>query len=159
MKIIKRQCLLKLNLKTEEENIQTNLKALPNSSIFSDLMTKTLGRLKSSANCLRIKSSPSGASTLGVPTYTLGGDGIQINDNIYDLTLEIHKALSYTAYTGQTMKNENDILMMNNIITDLGYTGIGDEQSKRKTFLTVTLPNLVEEIQNKTFDEIDLEGQ
>ena len=48
---------------------------------------------------------------------------------------------------------------MNNILRDLGYTGIGDKQSKRKNFLTVTLPELVEEIQNKTFNEIDLESQ
>ena len=61
------------------------------------------------------------------------------------------------------MKNEHDILMLNNIIRDLEYTGIGHYTSKRKTFLTITLPKLVEEIQNKTFEEItdnsDLEGQ
>ena len=58
---------------------------------------------------------------------------------------------------------ESDILKMNNIIKDLGYTGVGDRDSKRKTFFTKKLPKLVEEIQNKTFDEItddsDLEGQ
>ena len=43
--------------------------------------------------------------------------------------------------------------MMNNIIRDLGYTGAADRSAK-KFFLTETLPNLVEEIQNKTFDEI-----
>ena len=43
--------------------------------------------------------------------------------------------------------------MLNNIINDLGYTGIGDNKSKRKIFLTEKLPNLVEEIQNKTFEE------
>ena len=53
---------------------------------------------------------------------------------------------------------------MNNIIRDLGYTGIGDKKSNRKKFLTETLPKLVEEIQNKTFEEItddsdDLQGQ
>ena len=62
------------------------------------------------------------------------------------------------------MENENDILMLNNIIRDLGYTGRGDYQSKRKTFLTETLPKLVEENQNKTFEEItndadDLQGE
>ena len=45
----------------------------------------------------------------------------------------------------------------------MGYTGIGDNKSKRKTFLTITLPKLVEDIQNKTFEEItddsdDLQG-
>ena len=62
------------------------------------------------------------------------------------------------------MKNESDILMMNNIIRDLGYTGREDKDSKRKTFLTITLPKLVGELQNKTFDEItdssdDLHGE
>ena len=126
-------------------------------------MTKTLGRLMSSANSLKIKSTPSAASILGVPIITLGGDRIQIKDNIYDLTPEIYRALSYTGYTGNTMKNEADILILNNIIRDSGYTGIGDYPSKRKTFLTKTLPRLVEETQNRTFDEItdnsDLEGQ
>ena len=142
----------------EDESIQTNLRALPNSSMFSDQMTKTLGRLMSSANSLKIKSSPSGATILGVPIHTLGGDRIQIKDNIYDLTPEIYKALSYTGYDGKTMKNEYDILMINNNMRDLGYTGIGDHKSFRKTFLTEKLPKLVEEIQNRTFDEIDLEG-
>ena len=62
------------------------------------------------------------------------------------------------------MKYENDILMLNNIIRELGYTGIGDYPSKRKTFLKITLPKSVEEIQNRTYEEItnesnDLEGQ
>ena len=62
------------------------------------------------------------------------------------------------------MKNENDILMMNNIVNDLGYTGVGGKKSSRKTFFTTTLPKLVEKIQNKTFDEFtddsdDLQGQ
>ena len=118
----------------------------------------------SSSNSLIIKPSPSGATKLGVPINTLRGDRTQIKDNIYDLTPEIYKALSYTGYTGKTMRNENDILMLNNIIRDLGYTGIGDYTSKRKTFLTITLPKLVEEMKNKTFEEItddsdDLQGE
>ena len=118
----------------------------------------------SSANSLKIDTTPSGAIILGVPINTLGGDRIQIKDNIYDLTPEIYKALSYTGYDGKTMKNENDILMLNNIMNDLGYTGRGDIKSKRKIFLTEKLPRLVEEIQNKTFDEItddsdDLQGE
>ena len=86
----------------------------------------------SSSNSLRIRSSPSGASILGVPIHTLGGDKLRIRDNDYELTPEIYKALSYTRYNGKTMKNENDILMMNKIINDLAYTGIGDRDSKRK---------------------------
>ena len=159
------QEIVPVEVESEEENIHTNLRALPNSSMFSDQMTKTLGRLMSSLNSLKIIASPSGATILGVPINTLGGDRIQIKDNIYDLTPEIYKALSDTGYTGKTMKNESDILMMNNIINDLGYTGVGDRYSKRKTFLTKTLPSLVEKIQNRTFEEInvnsdsDLQGQ
>ena len=128
------QEMIPFEKESEDENIQTNLRALPNSSIFSDQMTKTLGRLMSSLNSLKIKASPSGPSILGVPIYTLGGDRIQIKDNVYDLTPEIYKALSFTGYTGNTMRNENDILMLNNIINDLGYTGIGDHKSFRKNF-------------------------
>ena len=52
---------------------------------------------------------------------------------------------------------------MNHIIRDQGYTGREDRDSKRKTFSTKKLPKLSEEIQNKTFDEIndasdDLQG-
>ena len=122
-------------------------------------MTKTLGRLMSSANSLKIKSTPAGATILGVPITTLGGDKLRINGNDYELTPEIYKALSYTGYDGKNLKNENDILMLYNIINDFGYTGIGDIKSKRKTFLTEKLPKLVENIQNRTIDEIDLEGQ
>ena len=57
------------------------------------------------------------------------------------------------------MKNENDILTMNNILGDVKYTGRGDKTSQRKTFFAETLPKLVEEIQNKTFNEIDVEDQ
>ena len=158
------QEIVPVEIGSEDENIQTDLRALPNSSMFSDQMTKTLGRLMSSLNSLKIIASPSGPTLLGVPIYTLGGDRIQIKDNIYDLTPQIYKALSDTGYTGKTMKNESDILMMNNIKNDLGYTGVGDRDSKRKTFLTVTLPKLVEKIQNRTFEEIiddtdDLQGE
>ena len=152
------QEIVPVEIESEDENIQTNLRALPNSSMFSDQMTKTLGRLMSSANSLKITSTPFGATFLGVPIYTLGGDRIQIKGNDYDLTPEIYKALSFTGYDGKTMKNENDILMLNNIIRDLGYTSRGDYQSKRKTFLAETLPKLVEEIQNRTFEEITLDS-
>ena len=148
------QEIVPVEVESEDENIQTNLRALPNSSMFSEQMKKTLGRLMSSANSLKINTTRSGATILGVPINILGGDRMQIKNIIYDLTPEIYKALSYTGYDGKTMKNENDILMLNNIIRDLGYTGIGDHKSFRKTFLTENLPKLVEEIQNKTFKKL-----
>ena len=121
----------------------------------------------SSSKSLKIETSASGAAILGVPVYTLGGDNgdkLRIRDNDCEQTPKIYKALSYTGYTGKVMRNENDILMMNNIIRDLGYTGFGDRDSRRKALFRITLPKLVEESQNKTFDEItddsdDLQGQ
>ena len=147
------------SVNSEGDNTNHNVRALPNDSIFSDLVAKTKGRLMSTAKSPRIKSSPSGASILGVPIYTLGGDKLRIRDNDYELTPEIYKALSNTEYTGKNMKSENDILMIKSLINDLVYTGDGDRDSKRKTFFTKILPKLVDEVQNKTFYEIDLEGQ
>ena len=57
---------------------------------------------------------------------------MRIRDIVYDLTPEVYKALYSTGYTGKTMKNENDILMMKNIISNLVYTGVGYRDSKRK---------------------------
>ena len=149
----------------KESNSEKIIKALPNSSKFSVSMREMLGSLMNSKNSLKITQDESGkANILGVPIQISGADMIKINDNIYDLTPEIYKALSDTGYTGKTMRNESDILMMNNIITDLGYTGYDDRNSKRKIFFTKTLPKLVEEIQNRTFEEItddsdDLQGE
>ena len=141
-----------------------NLRALPNSSLFSDLMTKTLSSLMSSSNSLETKSSLSGALILGVPFYSLGVGKLKIPDKDYELTPELYKPLSYTGYTGKTMKNENDNLMTKITKRDLGYTGFGDRQPNRETFFTMTLLKLVEKIQNKTFVEItddsdDLQGE
>ena len=52
------------------------------------------------------------------------------------------------------MKNENDTLLMNNNINDLGYTSVGDKSSGTKTIFTRTLPKLVNDIQNKTFEDV-----
>ena len=56
------------------------------------------------------------------------------------------------------MQSENDILMMNNFLRDIEYTGVEVKKSNRKTFFT-ELPKKVNEIQNRAFNEIDLEGQ
>ena len=83
-----------------------------------------------SPDILGIKSTPSGATLVNSPIYTLGGDTARIKDNVYDLTPETHQALS-TIYTG---KNIKDILMINNM-NDLGDTGIGYEKNQyAKTF-------------------------
>ena len=149
----------------KESNSKIDIKALPNSSKFSIAMRQMIGSLMNSRNSLKITEDESGrANILGVPIQISEGDTIKINENIYELTPERYKALTYTTYTGNTMKDENDILMMYNIIRYLGYDGAGDRDSKRKTFFLKKLPKLVEDIQNKTFDEItdnsdDLQGE
>ena len=115
-------------------------------------MIETLRALMISKNTLKLTQEDSGrALIIGIPIHTLGGDRIQMNDKVYDSTPEENKASPYTSYTGKTMKYEYDILMTNNIIRDLVYTGIGDRQSNRKTFFTKTLPHLVKKNQNKNF--------
>ena len=144
----------------KETNSKVDIKALPNSSKFSNSMRQMIGSLMNSRNSLKITQDESGrANILGVPIQISEGDTMKINENVYELTPEIYKALTYTTYTGNTMKDENDILMIYNIIKDLRYNGTGDRDSKRKTFFTKKLPKLVEDIQNRTFDEIDLQGQ
>ena len=138
----------------ESNSADNNIRALPNSSNFSKSMREMLGSLMSSHNFLKITQDGGYANILGVPIQISGADTIKINKIIYELTPEIYKALSSTAYTGNTMKNEDDILMMFNIVRDLAYTGVGDKKSNRKTFFIKTLPKLAEGIQNKTFDEV-----
>ena len=150
--------------KIKESNSKIDLEALPNSSNFSNSMREMIGSLMRSKNSLRITQDESHrANILGVPIQISGADTIKINENIYELTPEIYKALSDTGYTGKDMKNESDILMMDNIIRDLGYTGREDRDSKRKTFFLKKLPKLVNDIQNRTFEEItddsDLQGE
>ena len=153
------QEIVPVEIQLEDGNIQTKLRALPNSSVSSDSMIKPIDSLMSSFNSVKTKPSPSCLTILGDPIYTLGCNKLRIRDNDYELTPEVYKALSYTGYTGKTTKDEKDILMMHNNKNDLGYTGVEDRPSNRKTFLTITLPKVVDGIQNRTFDELDIEGQ
>ena len=77
------------------ENI--NIKALPNSSNFSDSMREMIGSLMKSKNSLKITQDESHrANILGVPIQLSGADTIKINENIYELTPEIYKAMADT---------------------------------------------------------------
>ena len=88
-----------------------------------------------SKNSVKITQDELGkANILGVPIQLSEADTIKINKNIYDLTPAKYEALSDTGYTGKTMKNINDILMMNEIIRELGYTGDDDRDSKKLFF-------------------------
>ena len=163
--------LLMSPLKTREKFIKEsnlknfNVRALPNSSNFSYSMREMIGSIMRSKNSLKISQDESRrANILGDPIQITGVDKMKIIENICELTPEIYKAQSDTGYTGKSMKNENDILMMNNIIRDLEDTGREDRDSKRKKIFTITLPKLVEEVQTKnleenTDDSDDLQGE
>ena len=115
----------------KDSNSEKLIKALPNSSNFSISLRQMLGSLMNSKNSLKITQDESGkANFLGKPIQISGADTMKINENIYELTPEIYNALSDSGYTGKTMKKGSDILMMNSIIRDLGYTGVDDRDSK-----------------------------
>ena len=86
----------------KESNLKHNkIKALPNSSNFSDSMREMIGSLMRSKNSLKITQDESRrANILVVPIQISGADTIKINENIYELTPEIYEALSDTGYTG-----------------------------------------------------------
>ena len=120
-----------------EDDNKPNTKALPKSSKFIKSMRQMIGSLMNSQNCLNITQDESGrAIFLSVPFQKLGAHRIQLNENIFDFTSEIYEALSSTSYSGETMKVDSGFLMMNFIIRFLGYTGDGDESSKRETLFT-----------------------
>ena len=99
-------------------------------------MMEILGALMSSKIFSKLtQDASSTASILGTPIISLSGDRIKIRENFSDLTPELYEALSSTGYSGRTMKNEEDILMMYNIISDLGYTSRKDRQSNRRNIL------------------------
>ena len=129
----------------KSEDIRPNLRPLLIIGKSSALMRKTLWSLMKSHNSSRIEQDKSSKATIfGLPLSTPSGDKLKINDNEYDSTPEIHKALSSTGYTGRSMKKVRDILMMKNNKDDLGYTGNGDNSSKRKNFLLLDLHKIAE---------------
>ena len=154
-----------VEIDSEDDIIQSNRRSLPNSNKFSSNMTETLGASMNNNKSLKIIQDDSGrASILRISNITLVGDTIQINEDNYTLIPEIYETLSLTSKTGKSMNNDSITLRMNNIKNDLNCTGVGDKSSKRKTFLTKPLPDLDDDFQYKTFEEIidssdDLQGK
>ena len=95
---------------------------------------KKSGLLVGSPTSLRIDQDDLGRATIpAVPIYALGGDEVEINDNVCEVTDEIHIVLSSTGYTGKSMKRFSDFLTLQNKLNEVWYTGIADENSKCKT--------------------------
>ena len=138
----------------KKSNFKIDLKSLPNNSKYSNSMRKMLGALMNSASSLKITQDEFGrANILGAPIRISQGDTIKTNEDIYELTPELYKALSNPLFTGNTMNNDDDFLMLYKILKDVKYTGSGDRSTNRKKFFTIDLPKKVSEIQNIRFDE------
>ena len=76
-------------------------------------MRKMLGALMNSANSSKITQYELGrVKILGTPIHVSEGDLMKINGNIYKLTAQVFKALTDPLYTGVTMKNDDDFLML-----------------------------------------------
>ena len=128
-------------------------------------MQEMIGSLMRSHNSLKLIQDESGRGTiLGVPIQ-ISSNSIKINEKIYKLTPEVYKALSNPLYTGNTMKNDDDFLMLYNILKDVNYRSYKDRPSNRKYFFTNTLPKKVSEINSVRFIEntddsdSDLQGE
>ena len=78
-----------------KEIVTDKIKNIPSSI----LLQETLKSLAKTSNSLKLdQDKESNISILGIPIKSLGGDKIQVNDNVYEVTPEIHKALSLTKH-------------------------------------------------------------
>ena len=102
-------------------------------------MRQMLGSLSKSRNSLKItQEGLEHANNLGVPIQISGADTIKINEIIYESTPEIYKALTYSTYTGNTMKNGKDILMMYNVLRSRIHWHRGQRFKKKNNSHTKT---------------------
>ena len=150
----------------KESDSKIDSKALSINPKLSNSMRQMLGSLMNSRNSLKITQDELGrANILGVPIQISEGDTRKTNEIIYESTPEVYKALSNPLYTGITMNNDNDFLMLKNFLKDVNYTGNKDTSSNIKKFFTIDLPKKVSEIHNIRFNEnrddfdSDLQGE
>ena len=129
-----------------------------NEIISSNLLKNTFESLENSTNSLKLnKDQNDNYSILKSVIKPLGGDKILVNDsNNYEFSTEIHKSLSRSNYTGKSMKIEDDKTNLYNFLTDIRYTGIGDENTNQTKFFK----KLIKKYRNiKKEEPIDLKGQ
>ena len=108
----------------------------------SALLKETFNSLSKESNALKlIKDENDKLSINGIPIKSLGGDQVLVNDNkVYDLSTEIHKALSNSTYTGKSMKNREDELKLYNFLRDIRYTRIkGQNKSSQMIYFNKLL--------------------
>ena len=76
---------------SEKNNIQANLKSLPNSTNFSISMRQIFGSLMNSPDSFKITQNESGrANILGVTVQISGPDTIKLNEKTKKLVIEGH---------------------------------------------------------------------
>ena len=123
----------------------------------SILLKNTFKSLKETPSSLKLNHDINGNfSILGTNITPLGGDKIQVHDNIYELNPELHSALSKPSYTGSSMKNVDDRKTLYNFSTDVGYTGTDDVKTSQSKFFR----KLIKQYRNiKKEEPTDLKGQ
>ena len=138
----------------KESNDETNKEKIITPST---LLQNTFESLTETSTSLKLNQDKNGNfSILGTNITPLGGDKIQVYDNIYEFNPQIHLAISKSSYTGKSMKNENDRITLYKFLTDVGYTGIGDEKTNQTKFFT----KLLRQFRNiKKEEPVNLEGQ
>ena len=104
----------------------------------SFLLQNTFKSLADTTGSLKLTRDKDGnMSILSTPIKSLGGDKVQVYDNIYEFNPETHKVLSKPSYTGKSMKNEDDRRTLYIFLTDIGYnTHNGDVSNSQKKFFT-----------------------
>ena len=111
-------------------------------STSSALLKDTFRSLENqSDNALKIvKDEANNMSILNKPIKSLGDNRILLDNNkVYDLSNEMHKALSNSSYTGKSMRDNDDQLKLYNFLTDVGYTKIRGKQTSQMKFFTKIL--------------------
>ena len=103
----------------------------------STLLKDTFKSLESTNTSLKVNKNEDGDfKILGTPTKRLGGDKVLVNDNIYEFSPEIHKALSNENYTGKSMRDINDKKTLYNFLRDIKYNGRFDPKTSQKKIFT-----------------------
>ena len=124
--------LNELNKSTQEsltpknENIQKvgDIIKESNEIIPSDQLKDTFESLENTNTSLKLGQNEDGDyKILDTIIKPIGHNKILVNNNIYKLTPEIHKALSKPSYTGKSMKDINDRETLYNFLKDIGYNG------------------------------------
>ena len=107
-----------------------------NEIISSNLLKNTFESLENTTNSLKLnKDADDNYGIIKSVLKQLGGDKILVNiSNINEFSPEIHKSLSRSNYTGKSMKNEDDKRNLYKFLTDIGYNGLGEENTNQTKF-------------------------